>query len=147
MVPKSCRPSRTTMRVGASHLFRPLHVVVILFPRTAAQVLMPSAVHTFEVPVTPLDVLGDVIVHVTVVFPDTEVGTPPVECRRPYFLRGGSGAEAHSSKEVFVQPTADRLFPSSPTPVPLLLASLLTFRQNIARSLLSQSRRMYVCTA
>lgn len=35
---------------------------------------MPSAAHTFEVPVTPSDVLGDVIVHVTVVFPDTEVG-------------------------------------------------------------------------
>eukprot|EP00903_Cladosiphon_okamuranus_P018229 g16768.t1 len=36
------------------------------------EVLMPSAVHTFEVPVTPLGVLGDVVVHVTIVFPDTE---------------------------------------------------------------------------
>ncbi|CBJ33764.1 expressed unknown protein [Ectocarpus siliculosus] len=36
------------------------------------EVLMPSAAHTLEVPVTPLDVLTDVIVHVSVVFPDTE---------------------------------------------------------------------------
>ncbi|CAB1120325.1 unnamed protein product [Ectocarpus sp. CCAP 1310/34] len=36
------------------------------------EVLMPSAAHTLEVPVTPLDILTDVIVHVSVAFPDTE---------------------------------------------------------------------------
>lgn len=34
---------------------------------------MPSAAHTLEVPVTPLDGLKDVIVHVTVIIPDAEV--------------------------------------------------------------------------
>lgn len=52
------------------------------FPRGQWQVLMPSAVHTFEVPVTPLGILGDVMVHVTVIFPDTEVGAARVDsCR------------------------------------------------------------------
>lgn len=79
---------------------------------------MPSAIHTFEVPVTPLDVLGDVIVHVTVIFPDTEVGAarvnfvvqigggPCVTARfhvQGYFRSGGPRA------------TVDRLFlPPSP---------------------------------
>ncbi|CAM9845843.1 unnamed protein product, partial [Scytosiphon promiscuus] len=39
---------------------------------SSLQVLMPSAVHTLEIPVMPLVVLADVIVHVSVVFPDTE---------------------------------------------------------------------------
>lgn len=34
---------------------------------------MPSAAHTFEIPVAPLDGLNDVVVYVTVVFPDAEV--------------------------------------------------------------------------
>lgn len=34
---------------------------------------MPSAAHTLEVPIAPLDVLQDVVVHITVVFPDAEV--------------------------------------------------------------------------
>lgn len=60
-------------KLGVAHLlFRALHPLVVWPARY--KVLMPSAVHTFEVPVTPLDVLGDVVVHVTIVFPDTEVG-------------------------------------------------------------------------
>lgn len=48
---------------------------VLLSPSPCSlKVLMPSAVHTLEVPVMPLGVLADVIVHVSVVFPDTEVG-------------------------------------------------------------------------
>ena len=34
---------------------------------------MPSAAHALEVPIAPVDGLRDVVVHVTVVFPDAEV--------------------------------------------------------------------------
>lgn len=44
-----------------------------LFLSLLFKVLMPSAAHTLEVPVTPLGGLTDVMVYVTVVFPDTEV--------------------------------------------------------------------------
>lgn len=39
----------------------------------AMQVLMPSASHTLEVPVTLVDGLQDLVVHVSIMFPDAEV--------------------------------------------------------------------------
>lgn len=35
---------------------------------------MPAAAYTLEVPVAPVGGLKDVVVHVTVIFPDAEVG-------------------------------------------------------------------------
>lgn len=62
----SGRPSESSACNSASFMFAPPCV-------DCAQVLMPSAAYTVELPVTLLKELADVVVDATVVFPDAEV--------------------------------------------------------------------------